>query len=84
VSLFAFVESAEDHYNRQNSKEDDMKSSVIRQALVASSLVTGMGIALPGGALLILSSRVGGYATPAGTMLLALPYQHGHNREDEV
>jgi hypothetical protein len=61
-----------------------MKSSVIRQALVASPLVTGICLALLAGALLIRSSRVGEHTTPVGTMRIAPPDQHGNNREDEV
>jgi hypothetical protein len=55
-----------------------MNSSVIRQTIVASLLVTVMCIALLVGAHLLPSSIAGGHANHTSTMLIAPPYQHQH------
>ena len=52
-----------------------MNSSVLRQVIVFSLLVTVMCVALLVGALLILPSIAGNHT---GTMLIAPPYQHLH------
>jgi hypothetical protein len=61
-----------------------MNSSVIRQALVASLLITIMCIALLVGALMIPSSIAGGHSSRTGTMLIAPPFQHQYKTEHEV
>ena len=57
-----------------------MSSSVIRQVIVFSLLVTIMCVALLVGTLLIVISIAGGHANQTGTMLIAPPYQHLRSR----
>jgi hypothetical protein len=52
-----------------------MNSSVIRQVIMVSLLITVMCIVLLVGALLILNSIA---VNHTGTMLIAPPYQHLH------
>jgi hypothetical protein len=61
-----------------------MNSSVIRQVIVTSLLVTVMCIALLVGALLISNSIAAGHSSRTGIMLIAHPYQHQHNIMYEV
>jgi hypothetical protein len=55
-----------------------MNSSVIRQTIVASFLLTIMCIVLLVGAMLIYINIAGGHVNHTGTMLIAPPYQYQH------